>query len=73
MTDDTLQQVIAARAETLGLSAYEIAKRCDDSPNPEAVRRYLTGRCGLRSVFVSRICAILGLELRPAKRGKRVS
>ena len=70
---DNLQSVIAARAETLGLSAYEIAKRCEGSPNPEAVRRYLTGRCGLGSPYVSRICEVLGLELRPKKRGKRVS
>jgi hypothetical protein len=64
---DHLQSVIAARAESLGLSSYEIAKRCENSPNPEAVRRYLTGRCGLGSAYVSKICDVLGLELRPKK------
>lgn len=73
MSEDTLQQVIAARAETLGLSAYEISQRCDGSPDPQAVKRYLTGRVGLGSRLVSKICGVLGLELRPAKRGKRVS
>lgn len=73
MSGDHLQSVIAARAETLGLSAYEISQRCDNSPNPEAVRRYLTGRCGLGSALVSRICEVLGLELRPKKRGAKVS
>lgn len=73
MTEDHIQSVIAARAETLGLSAYEIAKLCEGSPNPEAVRRYLTGRCGLGSPYVSRICEVLGLELRPKKRGAKVS
>jgi hypothetical protein len=70
---DAIRSVIAARAETLGLTAYEIAKRCDWSPNPEAVRRYLTGRCGLGSGLVSKICGVLALELRPAKRRKRES
>lgn len=67
---DHLQSVIAAQAETLGLSAYEIAKRCDGSPNPEAVKRYLTGRCGLGSAYLSKICDVLGLELR-AKKGRK--
>jgi hypothetical protein len=65
MSDDHLQSVIAARAEELGLSAYEISNRCQGSPNKEAVRRYLTGRCGLGSVLLSKICEVLELELRP--------
>jgi hypothetical protein len=64
---DHLQSVIAARAESLGLSAYEISKRCDGSPNPEAVKRYLTGRVALGSAYLSRICDVLGLELKPRK------
>jgi hypothetical protein len=67
---DKIQVVIAARAFSLGLSAYEIAKRCDKSPNKEAVRRYLTGRCSLGSAYVSKICDVLGLELR-AKKGRK--
>jgi hypothetical protein len=68
---DNLQSTIAARAESLGLSAYEISKRCEDSPNKEAVRRYLTGRCSLGSAYVSKICGVLGLELRVGKKSKK--
>jgi len=65
---DHLQTVIAAQAESLGLSSYEISKRCDGSPNPEAVKRYLTGRCGLGSAYLSKICDVLGLGLKPVKK-----
>jgi len=65
---DHLQSVIAARAESLGLSAYEISKRCDGSPNPEAVKRYLTGRVALGSAYLSKICDVLGLGLKPVKK-----
>ncbi len=68
---DHLQQVIAARAESLGLSAYEISKRCEGSPNPEAVKRYLTGRVALGSAYLSKICEVLGLELKPVKTRKK--
>lgn len=67
---DHIRDTIIARAETLGLSAYEIAKQCDGSPNSEAVKRYLTERCSLSTRYVSRICDVLGLELRPKKKGK---
>ena len=70
---DNLQSVIAARAESLGLSSYEIAKRCDGSPNPEAVKRYLTGRCGLGSAYLSKICDVLGLALKPVKKQRAKS
>jgi len=67
---DHLQSVITARAKSLGLSSYEISKRCEGSPNPEAVKRYLTGRCGLGSPYLSKICDVLGLQLRPVKKSK---
>lgn len=67
---DRIRDAVIARAETLGLSAYEIAKRCDGSPNSEAVKRYLTERCSLSTRYVSRICDVLDLELRPKKKGK---
>jgi hypothetical protein len=70
MSEDHIQSVIAARAESLGLSSYEIAKRCDGSPNSEAVSRYIRGRCSLGSAYVSKICDVLGLELR-AKKGRK--
>lgn len=68
---DTHQRVIAARAETLGLSAYAIAQSAE--LDPQTVKRYLTGRSSLNSRYVSRICEVLGLELRHKKRGAKVS
>jgi hypothetical protein len=68
-----LQTTIATRAESLGLSSYEISKRCDGSPNKEAVRRYVTGRSDLESKYVAKICGVLGLELRVAKKSKKTS
>jgi transposase len=65
---DRIRDAVIARAETLGLSAYEIAKRCDGSPNSEAVKRYLTRRCSLSTRYVSTICDVLGLELKPKKK-----
>lgn len=70
IVDDHIQSIIAARAESLGLSSYEISKRCEGSPNPEAVKRYLTGRCGLGSAYLSKICDVLGLGLKPVKKVK---
>jgi hypothetical protein len=67
---DSIRQTIIARASELGLSAYAISVRCGGSPNPEATRRYLTERCHLGSQYVSKICDVLGLELRTAKRAK---
>lgn len=66
-----LQTTIATRAEQLGLSSYEISKRCYGSPNKEAVRRYLTGRADLGSSYVAKICEVLGLELRVVKKIKK--
>jgi hypothetical protein len=68
---DTLRATIIARAETLGLTANAISVECGGSPNPEATRRYLAERCHLGSQYVSRICEVLGLELKPVKRTKK--
>ncbi len=54
-------QVTAARAEELGLTAYEIAKRCGGEPNKETVGRYLLGRSGLGVKHWGRIARVLGL------------
>lgn len=61
---DTIRETIIARAEQLGLTAYAISQQCGGSPNPEAVKRYLTERCHLGSQYVSKICDVLGLELK---------
>jgi hypothetical protein len=65
---DTIRETIIARASELGLTANAISVACGGSPNPEATRRYLTERCHLGSQYVSRICGVLGLELKPAKK-----
>lgn len=72
---DHIQQTIAARAAELGLSAYALAqaaRELPDAPQPtkETIRRYLDGNCALNSRYVSLLCQILGLELRPRKRRK---
>ena len=64
MTDE-IQRVIAARAETLGLTTYAVAKATgEDGPSEDTVRRYLDGKCALNSRYVSAICDVLDLELR---------
>jgi hypothetical protein len=65
---DKIRETIIARAESLGLSAYAISQQCGGSPNKEATRRYLTERCHLGTQYVSKICDVLGLELRVAKK-----
>jgi hypothetical protein len=64
---DQIRETIIARAESLGLTAYAISQQCGGSPNPEATRRYLTERCHLGTQYVSKICDVLGLELKVAK------
>jgi hypothetical protein len=63
---DTLRDTIIARAQLLGLTAYAIAKRCsgEQTPDPDTVKRYLSGRVSLNSRYVSQMCDVLGLELR---------
>ncbi len=63
MSEDKIQRAIAARADQLGLSAYAVAKHCDISP--EAVKRFFTGRAALNSRYVSKICEVLKMELKP--------
>lgn len=70
---DTIRETIIARAETLGLTAYAIAKQCvgEKTPDPDTVKRYLSGVVSLNSRYVSQICDVLGLELRPKGRRKK--
>lgn len=65
---DWISETLAARAETLGLSAYAVAQRCEPPLDPGTVRRYFDGRCRLNSEYVGRICDVLGLVVRPGKR-----
>ena len=70
---DTIRETIIARAEQLELTAHAISVKCGGSPNPEATRRYLTEKCHLGSQYVSKICNVLGLELRVASLTRRVT
>jgi len=70
MNTDWISVTLAARAETLGLSAYAVAAKCEPPLDPGTVSRYLTGRCRLNSEYVGRICDALGLVVRPGKRVK---
>jgi len=66
---DSIRETIASRAETLGLTAYAIGQKAEIDPG--TVKRYLTGRCSLNSPYVSAICDVLGLELKPKSKTKR--
>jgi len=64
---DWIRQTIAARAETLGLTAYAVAQQCDPPLDPQTVKRFLSGRCRLNSEYVGRMCRVLRLTLRPSR------
>ena len=67
LVSDWIRETIAARAVTLGLTAYAVAKSCDPPLDPGTVKRYLDGRCRLNSEYVGRICRALKLTLRPCR------
>lgn len=62
---DTIREAVAQRAAELKLTAYAISKQLEGVPSQESVKRYLSGRSSLSTKYVSRICEVLGLELRP--------
>lgn len=64
---DWIQETIAARAETLGLSAYAVAQQCEPELDPGTVKRYFDGRCRLNSEYVGRICRVLKLTLKVSR------
>lgn len=61
---DWIQQTIASRAETLGMTAYAVAQQCEPPLDPGTVKRYFDGRCRLNSEYVGRICRVLRLTLK---------
>ena len=67
MVTDWISETITARAETLGLSAYVVAKACEPQLDPGTVKRYFDGRCRLNSEYVGRICKVVGLTLLPCR------
>jgi DNA-binding phage protein len=62
---DQLRAAIEARIKT-GTTAYRIAK--DAGLKPEVLYRFLNVGLDLRLSTAAKLAAVLGLELRPAKR-----
>lgn len=67
---DWIQETIAARAETLGLTAYAVAAKCEPPLDAGTVKRYFKGRCRLNSEYVGRISDVLRLKLTPGNRSR---
>jgi predicted transcriptional regulator len=66
--NDWIRDAVAEAAASQGLTAYAIAKLLDGSPTEETVKRYIAKRCHLGTQHVSKICDVLGLDLRKRKR-----
>jgi predicted transcriptional regulator len=66
--NDWIRDSVANAAESQGLTAYAIAKLLNGSPTEETVKRYIAKRCHLGTQHVSKICDVLGLDLRVRKR-----
>jgi len=66
--NDWIRDSVASAAESQGLTAYAIAKLLDGRPTEESVKRYIAKRCHLGTQHVSRICDVLGLDLKAKKR-----
>jgi hypothetical protein len=66
--NDWIRDSVASAAESQGLTAYAIAKLLNGSPTEETVKRYIAKRCHLGTQHVSKICDVLGLDLKAKKR-----
>jgi hypothetical protein len=62
---DTIREAVVQRAAELELTAYAISKQLEGVPSQESIKRYLSGRSSLSTKYVSRICEVLRLEVRP--------
>jgi predicted transcriptional regulator len=65
---DWIRDSVANAAESQGLTAYAIAKLLNGSPTEETVKRYIAKRCHLGTQHVSKICDVLGLDLKAKKK-----
>lgn len=63
--DDNIRAAIVARAEELDYSAYLIGRQAGIDPG--TIKRYFEGRTQMTSLNISRVCDVLGLELRKIK------
>lgn len=66
--NDWIRDSVASAAESQGLTAYAIAKLLDGRPTEETVKRYIAKRCHLGTQHVSRICDVLGLDLKSKRK-----
>lgn len=57
----TIEDVIAERVESVGITAAELARRCD--MDAQLLRRSLDGKRGIKGIELVRLCAQLGLTL----------
>jgi hypothetical protein len=68
LDDDKIRGAVRIRAEGLRLTAYAISKQLGGVPSQESIKRYLCGRSSLSTKYVSRICEVLELEVRPKRK-----
>ena len=64
-----IHELVAARAEELGLTAYAVAKQvgCD----PGTVRRFFLGKTPMQSSILEKILEVLSLEIKPIPEYRR--
>lgn len=57
----TIEDVISERVESIGITAAELARRCQ--MDAQLLRRSLDGKRSIKSIELVRLCAQLGLTL----------
>lgn len=62
MSHDTIRELVIRRAESLGMTAYAIAKASGGKVRERQVRRYLRRECSLGS-GLQHVLKVLGLEI----------
>ena len=63
---DWIQDTVIARAKSLGLSAYAIARATDGRVSEDHIRGYLTRQSSMGSHKLQHVIAALGLRIVPA-------
>jgi len=64
---DEIREVIIGKIRANQLTAYRLAK--ESGVDCSAIRRYIIGESMLGSISISRLCRVLGLELKSTRRG----
>ena len=63
-----IQQAVAERAKSLGMTAYSIAVATGGGVSPDTVKRFLEGRWNISSDKLALVCEVIRLHLRPSNR-----